>query len=633
LHADPLIGELIDNRYRVIEQIGRGGMGVVYRAHHEVIDRVVAVKFLRKELVADNDQVSRFLLEAKAIAKLKSKHTVTIYDFGTTSEGGLYFAMEFCEGKSLYRLLKEGGRLGWRRAGTLALQACDSLAEAHANGIYHRDVKPENLFVTTDSTGQECIKVLDFGIVKLAQASGDRRLTQQGMVIGTPEYISPEHAQARAIDHRSDIYSLGIVLYEMVSGRPPFRSENTASILLMHLNEQPPPIDDQEEIRLPVRFQELIRACLAKDPSERPQSVNDLAAELRAILDAAGTGETAVLVAPGGQTTRRDRPEKRPGTVAWEEEDTADDETDRQAGGTQSQRAHVKAENPDGRRLSARRKGGKSKLWDTGKYSELATATTASTPSTGPRSALVLGGLSVAALALVSLLVYLYVGMGGKSSSEEGKTSAEDAAAVPGESNHASPSPALPLGQEPPPANPAVSSDPAPEAPAAAGGGGNTAPPGGDEAAEAGTNATADASASAAARPPVAADVTGEPVPEPATNAEPRSEEAGGGTPTGTAPLKEAEMPAGKQEAAGGGAGAVKDGQEHKGSAKGGGSAGESETKGKGEPSGGTKSPGTTGTGDAGAGTSADTGAKSEFGALPSDAGSGKNEFQPVPQP
>ena len=322
LRHDDMTGQLIDNRYQVLEEIGRGGMGVVYKAKQQFIDRYVAMKVLKRDLSSDDDQIQRFLLEAKAIAALKGPHIATIHDFGATSDGRLFFTMEFCEGKSLFAILKREKKLQWKRAVRIAIQTCRSLSEAHARGIFHRDLKPENLHLSTDEMGDDFVKVLDFGIAKLASMEGAERLTRKGMVVGTPEYICPEQALDMVVDHRSDIYSLGVVLYEMLAGSPPFVAENTAALILMHVQKPPPPlVSSDEPSSIPQRLGFLVMQCLAKKPEERPQSAAMLAQELQEILDAAGTRPTEMFETSESKPaeTRKAKPQaKKPETVAYD---------------------------------------------------------------------------------------------------------------------------------------------------------------------------------------------------------------------------------------------------------------------------------------------------------------------------
>ena len=216
-----LVGEVLDDRYTVLERIGKGGMGVVYKAEQHLIKRIVALKVLRRDIAQDESAVKRFLNEARAIAGLDSHHTISLYDFGVTRDGLLYYTMELLKGRPLSRIIQDEAPLDHVRAAGLLLQACRSLEEAHEHNILHRDLKPENLFVSMKK-GKERLKVLDFGIAKLVGDASMDTVTQAGMIVGTPQYLSPEQAKGRPVAQTSDLYSLGIVLYEMLTGMPPF---------------------------------------------------------------------------------------------------------------------------------------------------------------------------------------------------------------------------------------------------------------------------------------------------------------------------------------------------------------------------------------------------------------------------
>jgi len=283
LPGDDLTGKILDGRYRVLGPIGVGGMGQVYRAKHEYIDRIVAVKVLRRDLASEETAVKRFLLEAKASAKLESQHTVTVHDFGVTSDGLLYLVMEYLDGQTLARILSREEVMHWARAAMLMLQACESLKEAHAAGIWHRDLKPENFMICPGD--REVLKVVDFGIAKIAEAASAQGLTKDGMICGTPEYLSPEQAAGRELDHRSDIYSLGVVLYESLCGKPPFKASTPVRILLHHLGTEPTPITEvNPSVEVPARMIELVDRMMAKEPGDRPQTIEAVATQLEGIL-------------------------------------------------------------------------------------------------------------------------------------------------------------------------------------------------------------------------------------------------------------------------------------------------------------------------------------------------------------
>ncbi len=268
-----MIGRTVSH-YRILEKLGEGGMGVVYKAEDTALQRTVALKFLPPELTRDAEAKQRFLHEARAAARLDHPNICTVYEVGE-ADGQLFLAMACYEGMTLREKLQEGP-LPWAEAAALAMQAAAGLSEAHAHGIVHRDIKPANLFLT--AKGQ--VKILDFGLAKLAGASG---LTQTGTTVGTAHYMSPEQARGEAVDARSDLWSLGAVLYELVAGRPPFRGEYAQAVIYGILNEAPPPVTEFAP-DVPPALQGVVAKCLAKDPAARPAAAWELADALAGCL-------------------------------------------------------------------------------------------------------------------------------------------------------------------------------------------------------------------------------------------------------------------------------------------------------------------------------------------------------------
>ena len=281
-----LTGKVLDDRYEVISVLGKGGMGVVYRAKQKIIDRPVALKVLRRELIQDQSSVKRFLVEAKASSTLRSPHTITLFDFGITQEGLLYFTMELLDGMVPTKAIQQESPFSPERAGRNILQACESLKEAHAAGILHRDLKPDNIFLIPGPDGKEHVKVLDFGIAKILDDGTSESITKTGMVCGTPMYLSPEQAVGRTLDARSDAYSLGIILYEMLSGEPPFVDTTPVGVLMKQISEAPIPISRRKpEVKIPATVERFLMRILAKDPNDRPADITAMAAELTAALE------------------------------------------------------------------------------------------------------------------------------------------------------------------------------------------------------------------------------------------------------------------------------------------------------------------------------------------------------------
>lgn len=269
-------GEVLLSKYRVERELGSGGMGVVVLTTHLQLGTKVVVKSLRPEHLHDTVVVKRFLREAQAAARLRSEHVCRVFDVGELADGAPYMAMEFMEGVDLRELTRTRGQLPRGRVVDYVLQACEALAEAHVAGIVHRDLKPGNLFVATQPDGTSTIKVLDFGISKV-QSPADEDITLDRSVLGTPAYMAPEQMRsARDADPRSDIWSLGIVLFELLTGARPFSSKLFTELCLMVSLEPTPPMDPS----IPEGLQAVIQRCLCKDPGDRYQNVAEFAAEL-----------------------------------------------------------------------------------------------------------------------------------------------------------------------------------------------------------------------------------------------------------------------------------------------------------------------------------------------------------------
>ncbi len=294
------VGSDVDGRYRIVELIGEGGMGKVYLAEHVEIGKRVALKVLHPSYSRMPDLVERFRREARAASKIGHPNIVDVTDSGATADGSVYFVMEYLEGVELGSVIEREGALDVARALRITGQICRALTAAHREGIIHRDLKPENIFLITRGGEADIVKVLDFGIAKTteAEAARERRLTSPGMAMGTPEYMAPEQAAGRPADARTDIYSLGAIMYEMTTGLPPYQGDNFMEILTKKATmDPPPPMSIRTELPQPVS--DLVLAAMSRNPDERPQTMDSLEYELNKCLAGRGVAVAQIL----GMTT------------------------------------------------------------------------------------------------------------------------------------------------------------------------------------------------------------------------------------------------------------------------------------------------------------------------------------------
>jgi serine/threonine protein kinase len=294
---DPLLGKTLVGRYLIQKKLGEGGMGAVYLATHNLLEKQVALKVLHGEFARKADLVERFMQEAKAASRIRHENVIDISDFGTTPEGLVFFAMELLHGHDLHeevaRARLAGQLLPWQRSKRIFLQICAALTAAHALGIIHRDLKPENIYLVDFLGEPDFVKLLDFGIAKLTEVpEGDRKLTRTGMLFGTPEYMSPEQARGETVDHRVDVYAMGCILFQLVTGRVPFEAENFMGVLALHLTENPPVIPPEifDSIGAPRALAEVIDRALAKDRNQRFATIDELARAVRRVSGDKATG-------------------------------------------------------------------------------------------------------------------------------------------------------------------------------------------------------------------------------------------------------------------------------------------------------------------------------------------------------
>lgn len=283
---DPLLGMVVEGRYKIQSVIGQGSAGTVYKAVQELIGREVAIKVLHDYLVSDDEFIKRFRQEAKASSRLSHPNIITIYDFGLIPEGQRpYIAMDLLIGTPLSDLLSQIERLPLEEAIPVFSQVCSALGEAHRQGVVHRDVKPENI-VLVERSGQKLFPiVVDFGIARLMEESDAAKITRTGTVCGSPTYMSPEQCTSSKVDHRSDIYSLGVVIYEVLTGEVPFHSDELVRVMAMHLSDPPTPLNQVKPgLMFPEMLEEVVYKSLAKNPDQRYQSMEDFATALEESL-------------------------------------------------------------------------------------------------------------------------------------------------------------------------------------------------------------------------------------------------------------------------------------------------------------------------------------------------------------
>jgi serine/threonine protein kinase len=290
---DALIGTVVDGRYRIEQQIGEGGMGVVYKISHVSLNKTLALKLLRGEMAKDPEVVQRFIQEAQSATQIGHENIIDISDFGRLPDGTVYFVMEYLNGHPLNDIIKRGGSIPVSDAVSIIRQIAGALGAAHQRGIVHRDMKPDNVYVVKRGEEANFVKVLDFGIAKVGGASN--KLTRTGMVFGTPHYMSPEQAAGQSVDARTDIYALGVIMYEMFTGRVPFDADTFMGVLTKHMFEKPEPMTTAGAERQLGALESITMRALEKKPENRYQSMQELIDDLDRVM---GGGRPALRVAP-----------------------------------------------------------------------------------------------------------------------------------------------------------------------------------------------------------------------------------------------------------------------------------------------------------------------------------------------
>ncbi len=300
--ADNYVGREVAGQFRIVKRIGSGGMGSVYQAEQPEMNRSVAIKILHPRYLSRSDLVSRFRREARAMSHLSHPNTARVFLYGQLDDGACYFVMEYLEGRNLAQVVRAEGPMSPERAIPIMTQVCGALDEAHQAGIIHRDLKPENIFLTVQGGIEDYPKVLDFGLAKVTEkqmAPGSMILTREGMVFGTPEFMSPEQARGQKLDPRSDIYSLGIIMYELLTGKLPFDARQSIEFIQLHVNEPPIPLSQ----RVPGQpfspeLEAVVMKALAKDPGDRYSTAQEFGAALEATLRAQQSTDLVVQEPP-----------------------------------------------------------------------------------------------------------------------------------------------------------------------------------------------------------------------------------------------------------------------------------------------------------------------------------------------
>jgi serine/threonine protein kinase len=283
-----LVGSVLAQRYEIISEVGRGALGVVYQARHLVMDRIVAIKVLFEEVEQDETSFHRFQREAQAASSMSHPNIVTVYDFGVSDSNTPFLVMDFIEGINLKDVLQRHNKLPVERSVAIFQQVASALDHAHAKGILHRDIKPDNVVLMRTSWNPEFVKVVDFGIAKYVNdpTHDSRKLTMDGQVLGTPAYMSPEQVLGNKLDARSDVYCLGVMMYHTLSGKLPILGATSAETMSRHITDPPPEfVDACPGIKIPGRLQRTVMKALKKHPQDRHQTMRELIIELENYRD------------------------------------------------------------------------------------------------------------------------------------------------------------------------------------------------------------------------------------------------------------------------------------------------------------------------------------------------------------
>lgn len=320
----PLVGTMLSGRYRIDAELGNGGMGAVFKAHQASVGRDVAIKVLRKHLTDKPGIVKRFKNEAKVIAALTHPNIVSLYDFGQTADGSMYLVMEFIEGRTLTDVLKNDAPVDMDTFYRLVTQMLDALIEAHEKGVVHRDLKPDNILITQQGRKKDVVKILDFGIAKVGESFGEGQVsaddieqTSAGVIVGSPRYISPEQARSLPVGPETDLYALGLLMYELLSGKPAFSGETATDLLVAHVHHTPkPPSGPNGPMEGPLV--DLIMKCLRKERNQRPRNAEEVLKAMlackQAPLSSSPSELGTVMLSPPAVTTEVHNEKSKPKT-------------------------------------------------------------------------------------------------------------------------------------------------------------------------------------------------------------------------------------------------------------------------------------------------------------------------------
>lgn len=310
---DPHIGTVLDGKYEVLAVVGRGGMSVVYRARNVYTQQVFAIKMLKQDLVDDAELVARFSREASAGIKMVHPNIIGMHEIGTASSGQPYIVMDFLEGETLLRVLKQEGRVSVKRCLKIMLQMCEGVAHMHNQKIVHRDIKPGNIMLVETANDTDVVKLFDLGFAKIRAEPGTNRgdLTQFGDVLGTPLYMSPEQTMGQPLDSRSDIYSLGCVMYEMLTGSAPLVGSSVLETMQMQVKERPKALDDaRPDLYIPEQLTEIVFQAMEKEPEDRYQSIFDLKRDIESVAMSLSGKLSSSVTLPGISKLKQLPPQK-----------------------------------------------------------------------------------------------------------------------------------------------------------------------------------------------------------------------------------------------------------------------------------------------------------------------------------